>query len=147
MAVAQPAHVVGALEAPSRVVRHPPSRIDATAEGVARLRSWLETWGAPARIRMGWEATGPLGEPLYEHLTQAGYGVLLLNPRQTSSWASSLGRRAKTDGRDAQTLARGLLAGWARASTLPAESVQALRTRTRATRSAPKSHGDAPAAA
>jgi len=132
--VAKQAHVVCALEVPSGVVRHPPSRIEATAEGVALLRSWLETWGAPERILIGLEATGPLWEPLYEHLTQAGYGVLLLNPRQTSSWASSLGRRAKTDGLDAQTLARGLLAGWARASTLPSESVQALRTLTRTRR-------------
>ena len=53
--------------------------------------------------------------------------MLLLNPRQTASWASSLGLRAKTDGIDAQTLARGLLAGLARASTLPSEAVQALR--------------------
>ena len=82
----------------------------------------------------GLEATGPLWEPLYEHLTQRGYQVLLLNPRQTASWAARLGRRAKTDGIDAQTLAAGLLAGLARASTLPSETVQALRTLTRARR-------------
>src|SRR5262249_43069682 len=56
------------------------------------------------------------------------------SPRQTASWASSLGLRAKTDGLDAQTLARGLLAGLARASTLPSESGQALRALTRARR-------------
>ena len=60
--------------------------------------------------------------------------MLLLNPRQTAAWASSLGLRAKTDGIDAQTLARGLAAGWARASTLPSETVQALRALTRARR-------------
>lgn len=60
--------------------------------------------------------------------------MLLLNPRQTASWAASLGRRAKTDGIDAQTLAAGLVAGLARASTLPSETVQALRTLTRARR-------------
>jgi transposase len=43
--------------------------------------------------------------------------------------------RAKTDGRiDAHTLARGLLAGLARPSTLPSETVQALRALTRARR-------------
>jgi hypothetical protein len=36
--------------------------------------------------------------------------------------------RAKTDGIDPHTLARGLLAGWARASSVPDERVQALRT-------------------
>jgi transposase len=45
-----------------------------------------------------------------------------------------LGLRAKTDGLDAQTLARGLLAGYARASTVPAERVQELRTLTQARR-------------
>jgi transposase len=80
------------------------------------------------------EATGPLWEPLSEQLTQAGSPVLLLNPRQTASWASSLGLRATTDGLDAQTVARGLLAGLGRASTLPSEAVQALRTLTRARR-------------
>jgi transposase len=60
--------------------------------------------------------------------------VLVLNPRQTSSWATSLGLRAKTDGVDAQTLARGLLAGYARASTVPDETVQALRALTRTRR-------------
>jgi transposase len=100
----------------------------------ARLRAWLETWGAAERLLIGLEAAGPLWERLYEHLTQAGYVVLLLNPRPTASWASSLGLRAKTDGIDAQTLARGLLAGLARASTVPSETVQALRTLTRARR-------------
>jgi transposase len=132
--VAKQAHVVCALEAPSGVMRRKPSRIEATAEGFALLRTWLTTWEVPERILIGLEATGPLWEPLYEDLTQAGYTVLLLNPRQTASWGSSLGLRAKTDGIDAQTLARGLLAGWARASTLPSESVQALRALTRARR-------------
>lgn len=130
--VAKHAHVVCALAAPSGAVRHKPSRLEATAEGYGLLRSWLESWGTPEQTLIGLEATGPLWEPLYEDLTQAGYTVLLLNPRQTASWASGLGMRAKTDGLDAQTLAHGLLAGWARASTLPSESVQALRTLTRA---------------
>lgn len=45
-----------------------------------------------------------------------------------------MGLRAKTDGIDAHTLARGLLAGYARASTLPSEVVQAMRTLTRTRR-------------
>src|SRR5262245_30887794 len=132
--VAKQAHVVCALEVPSGAVRQKPSRIEASAEGFAVLRAWLQDWGSPETILLGLEATGPLWEPLYEYLTQAGYGVLLLNPRQTASWAASLGLRAKTDGLDAQTLARGLVAGLARASTLPSETVQALRTLTRARR-------------
>jgi transposase len=132
--VAKQAHVVCALEAPSGTVRHKPSRIEATAAGYTLLRSWLQTWGARETLLIGLEATGPLWEPLYDTLTQVGYTVVLLNPRQTAAWASSLGLRAKTDGLDAQTLARGLLAGLARASTLPSEAIQALRTLTRARR-------------
>jgi transposase len=132
--VAKHAHVVCALEVPSGTVRHKPSRMEASAEGYAVLRAWLQEWGSPETIVLGLEATGPLWEPLYEYLTQAGYVVLVRNPRQTASWAASLGLRAKTDGLDAQTLARGLGAGLARASTLPSERVQALRTLTRARR-------------
>jgi transposase len=132
--VAKHAHVVCALEAPGGAVRHKPSPIDATAEGYAMLQEWLESWAEPGAILIGLEATGTLWEPLYDTLTQAGYQLVLLNPRQTASWATSLGLRAKTDGIDATTLARGLLAGWARGSTLPSETIQALRALTRARR-------------
>jgi transposase len=58
--------------------------------------------------------------------------VLVLNPRQTVAWAAALGMRAKTDGIDAYTLARGLLSGYGQGSVIPSETVQALRTLTRA---------------
>jgi transposase len=135
--VAKQAHVVCALEAPSGALRHKPSQIEATREGYTLLLSWLATWRAgaqPEAVLIGLEATGVLWEPLYDALTQAGYRVLVLNPRQTASWAASLGLRAKTDAADALTLARGLLAGLARASTLPSEDIQALRELTRARR-------------
>jgi transposase len=135
--VAKQAHVVCALEAPSGAVRHKPSHIEATRQGYALLLSWLATWHAgaqPEAVLIGLEATGVLWEPLYDVLTQAGYRVLVLNPRQTASWAASLGLRAKTDAADALTLARGVLAGLARASTLPSEDIQALRELTRARR-------------
>jgi transposase len=132
--VAKSAHVVCALEAPSGTVRLKSTPIPATAAGHAQLLEWLGEWGAPATLLIGLESTGSLWEPLYDALCQAGYAVVLLNPHQTASWASSLGLRAKTDGIDAHTLARGLLAGWARASTVPDELVQALRTLTRTRR-------------
>ena len=132
--VAKQFHVVCALEAPGGTVRQRATRLEATSEGYAQLCRWLQQWGPPAEVLIGLEATGVLWEPLYEAVTQAGYRVLVLNPRQTASWAASLGLRAKTDGIDAQTLARGLLAGYARASVLPSEAVQSLRTLTRARR-------------
>jgi transposase len=101
--VAKHSHVVGALEAPGGALRHAPNSIEATADGYAQQHGWLADWGVPETILLGLEATGTLWEPLYETLTQAGYQVLLLTPRQTASWASSLGLRAKTDGIDAHT--------------------------------------------
>lgn len=132
--VAKRSHTVCALEAQTGQLHLRPRTIEASADGYAALCTLFQSWGAPETILVGMEATGCLWEPLYEALTQAGYTVLVLNPRQTASWAQSLGLRAKTDGIDAQTLARGLLAGYARASTLPSETVQELRTLTRARR-------------
>jgi transposase len=132
--VAKQFHVVCALEAPSGSLRQRAAKIAATAEGYAQLCRWLHTWGEPEALLIGMEATGTLWEPLHDTLTRAGYAVLVLTPRQTSAWAASLGLRAKTDGIDAQTLARGLLAGYARASTLPSETIQALRALTRTRR-------------
>jgi transposase len=130
--VAKRSHTVCAVEAPTGKVHLRPRSIAATAEGYAELRSLLQSWGPAHTIQLGLEATGCLWEPLYESLTAAGYTVLVLNPRQTASWATSLGLRAKTDGIDAHTLAKGLLAGYARASTVPSETVQELRALTRA---------------
>ena len=132
--VAKAAHVVCALEAPTGALKQRALKIPATAEGYAQLGRALQQWGTKDSVLLGLEATGSLWEPLYDTLTQAGYTILLLNPRQTASWATSLGLRAKTDGIDAHTLARGLLAGYARASVLPSEAVQSLRTLTRARR-------------
>src|SRR5262249_55409440 len=113
------------------------------ADGHPQLWGWLTSWGGPDTIVLGMEATeatGPLWEPLDDALTQAGYSVLLLKARQTASWASSLGLRAKTAELDAHTLPCGLLAGLARASTLPDETVQALRALTRARRALVQVH-------
>ncbi len=132
--VAKQTHVVCALEAPGGAIRLKPSKIEASVEGYARVQEWLQSWAEPAATVIGMEATGTLWSRSTTSATQAGYHVLLLNPRQTASWASSLGLRAKTDGIDAHALARGLLAGLARPSTLPSETVQSLRALTRARR-------------
>ena len=132
--VAKRGHVVCALDVPTGAVRQKALKIEATAEGYAGLRAQLGRWGTPQQLLVGVEATGSLWEPLHDALTRAGYRVVVLNPRQTAAWAAGLGLRAKTDGLDAQTLARGLLAGYARASVLPSEAVQALRELTRARR-------------
>jgi transposase len=129
--VAKQSHTVCALRAPSGPVIQKPWTIPASREGYQELLQRLGQWAEPSATVIGLESTGILWEPLYDALTQAGYHVLILNPRQTASWAASLGLRAKTDGLDALTIAKGLLAGLARASVLPSETVQALRTLTR----------------
>ena len=132
--VAKRSHVVCALDARTGALRQKALRIEATAAGYAGLGAQLARWGAPPEVLIGLEATGCLWEPLHDALTRAGYRVVVLNPRQSAAWAAALGLRAKTDGLDAQTLARGLLAGYGRASALPSETVQALRELTRARR-------------
>jgi transposase len=132
--VAKRSHVVCAIDARTGKVRQRSKRIEASSAGYAELQHALAEWGTPQSLLIGLEATGTLWEPLHDSLTHAGYSVLLLNPRQTAAWAAGLGLRAKTDGMDAQTLARGLLAGLARASVLPSETIQALRELTRARR-------------
>jgi transposase len=132
--VAKRGHVVCALDAPTGAVRQKALKVEATAAGYAGLCAQLARWGPPPALLIGVEATGCLWEPLHDALTRAGYRVVVLNPRQTAAWAAGLGLRAKTDGLDALALARGLLAGYGRASTLPSETVQALRELTRARR-------------
>jgi transposase len=132
--IAKRSHVVCALDARTGKVHLRPRSVAATAAGYAELRALLQAWGEPGAILLGLEATGCLWEPLYEDLTRAGYTVLVLNPRQTVAWSAGLGLRAKTDGIDAQTLARGILAGYAQGSTVPSEAVQELRALTRARR-------------
>jgi transposase len=51
------------------------------------------------------EATGGLERRLAAELTEAGYAVSVINPRQARDFAKALGRLAKTDRVDAQTLA------------------------------------------
>lgn len=132
--VAKRGHVVCALDAPTGAVRQKALKVEASAAGYAGLCAQLARWGPPPALLIGLEATGCLWEPLHDALTRAGYRVVVLNPRQTAAWAAGLGLRAKTDGLDALALARGLLAGYGRASALPSETVQALRELTRARR-------------
>jgi transposase len=132
--IAKQAHVYCVIAVASGTAQGRARTIPATQSGYQELLTALQPCGVPTSVLIGMEATGCLWESLYEVLTQAGYPVLVLNPRQTAAWAAALGLRAKTDSIDAHTLARGLLAGYGRGSTLPSETVQALRTLTRARR-------------
>ncbi len=72
-------------------------------EGAAeRLREKL---GSPAASLVVLEATGGLERRLVAELIDAGWSVAVVNPRQVRDFAKALGRLAKTDGIDAETLA------------------------------------------
>jgi transposase len=70
--------------------------------GVAAL---LPQLGPPAACRVVVEATGGLERELVAELLAAGVTVAVVNPRQVRDFAKGLGRLAKTDRIDAQTLA------------------------------------------
>jgi transposase len=67
------------LQAPSGSLRQRAAKIAATAEGYAQLCRWLRTWGEPAALLIGMEATGTLWETLHDTLTRAGYTHAMRN--------------------------------------------------------------------
>jgi transposase len=67
-----------------------------------RLREQL---GSPTASLIVLEATGGMERQLVAELIDAGWSVAVVNPRQVRDFAKALGRLAKTDGIDAQTLA------------------------------------------
>lgn len=75
-------------------------RVDGGAP--ARL---LERLGNPAAALVVIEATGGLERQLVVELIDAGWSVAVVNPRQARDFAKALGRLAKTDRIDAETLA------------------------------------------
>jgi transposase len=60
----------------------------------------------PVALRLTLEPTGGYELALAHWAHQRGWLVGLPNPRQVRDWAAGVGRRAKTDGQDALTLAR-----------------------------------------
>src|SRR5512143_1488851 len=73
------------------------------AAGIGQLLQVL-TEVAPALVVL--EATGGLEMPVASALGVAGLPVAIINPRQARHFAKALGRLAKTDSMDADTLAR-----------------------------------------
>jgi transposase len=67
-----------------------------------RLRKNL---GSPTASLIVLEATGGLERQLVADLIDAGWSVAVVNPRQVRDFAKALGRLAKTDHIDAETLA------------------------------------------
>jgi transposase len=78
-------------------------RVATDEAGLADLRARLEDL-APALIVL--EATGRLHRRVAAVLAAAGLPVAVVNPRQIRAFARALGRLAKTDALDAETIAR-----------------------------------------
>ena len=70
----------------------------------AGIRAWLKE--LPDRCLIGVESSGEYQELLVNRAMKAGHTVYVLNARDLSKYAQSLGRRAKTDRLDAQLIAR-----------------------------------------
>ena len=73
------------------------------------------------------EATGGLEVPVAIALSEANYPVAIVNPRQVRDYAKALGRLAKTDKIDAETLALFGDAVKLEAQELPSEAQRRLR--------------------
>ncbi len=74
------------------------------ANQAAALRAWVK--GLEAGSRIGVEASGVHHRCLAQVATAAGHAVYVLNPRDVSHYANSIGMRAKTDPCDARMIAR-----------------------------------------
>jgi len=77
-------------------------RIEVTDEAASQL---LAAVGAPGACLVVVEATGGLERPLVAALLEAGVTTAVVNPRQARDFAKAMGRLAKTDRIDAETLA------------------------------------------
>jgi len=107
--------------------------------GFARLRQRIDEarQGKPALI--GMEATGHYWYALHEYLTSAppvepsepGYPVVVLNPLQTAQQSRKQIRKAKTDKKDARTIAVFMKNGDFRRTIIPGEVASTCRQLTR----------------
>ena len=94
--------------------------------GVEAPLEWLRSLSGP--VRACYEA-GPTGFGLYRALTEAGIDAQVIAPGKTPRGPSD---RVKTDRKDAELLARQLLAGALTVVVVPSRDVEAAREMTRA---------------
>jgi transposase len=94
--------------------------------GVEAPLEWLQSLSGP--VRACYEA-GPTGFGLYRALTEAGIDAQVIAPGKTPRGP---GDRVKTDRKDAELLARQLLAGALTVVVVPSREVEAAREMTRA---------------
>jgi transposase len=93
--------------------------------GVDEAVSWLQ--GLPGTVRACYEA-GPTGYGLYRAAIAAGVAIDVIAPGKTPRGPSD---RVKTDRKDAELLARCLLAGSLTRVVVPPPEVEAARAQTK----------------
>lgn len=97
--------VTVAYQRPNQAVQRPFS-VSQTEEGWTKLQQHLQALGvAPSATLVVMEATSTYWIRLAVWLHEQGYVVSVINPRQAHDFAKALGKLAKTDAIDAQTLA------------------------------------------
>src|ERR1700690_1215769 len=94
--------------------------------GIEEPVAWLQA--LPGPVRVCYEA-GPTGFGLYRAASAAGVSLEVIAPGKTPRGRSD---RVKTDRKDAELLARCLMAGSLTAITVPSPGVEAARELTRA---------------
>lgn len=82
----------------------PQGPLCSVANDAASIERWLH--GVPAHACIAMESTGRYHSVLAHLASQAGLQVYVLNARDVFFYARALGTRAKTDGVDAQIIAR-----------------------------------------
>lgn len=88
-----------------QIAMHGQSGSVCIANTATGIRHWLKQLVAQA-FSIGVESTGQYHRALVRLAIAAGHPVFVLNARDLSHYAASLGRRAKTDHLDAQLIAR-----------------------------------------
>lgn len=111
-------------------------------EGVELLeRQVLRPATGKTKPLVAMEATGQYWLALHDELCRRGYCCVVLNPIQTANRGMKRIRKTKTDAVDSELIARTILAGDARQTLVPDESIRELRLLVRHRWRLMKAHG------
>jgi transposase len=109
-----------------------PIRVPVTKAGFENLVTIMTGYSAdPTEFIVGCEATGHYGETILRWLQGQGYPIVRLNPAQVVQFRRGLGRRAKTDGIDANSMSIQLAVTDHLVEAQPSQTQQMLRRLTR----------------
>lgn len=104
-------------------------KVNNTAGGYRKLMRWAQgkARAEPGQIRVALEATGVYHERATQALYEAGYPVIVANPKRVRDFARGLGMLGKNDRADARALARYSAHGKGMLWSPPAPEIRTLR--------------------